>query len=353
MKDKIFISHASADSEIVSLFVEHILRSGCGVQMDNIVYTSWEDTGVVNGEDIPSAIKDGINESAIFIMMVSENYRESEVCLNEMGAAWMDDSLIKKIIVLPGVGFDRIGWLMSLKKGTCIIDEQGLDALHDQICEVMSIRPKTPVWNTSRANFIKEVSKLDVKSHVSIIAESDEDDAMDYLDHRESFSTHTQAYTEILAELTGATNHYNERIGEEAGRLNLLQQNPATITPSRVRVIMEAIAKETDILSEVYESNTPLLQEHFGASVNSAIVLQQAGMGDEGVDQENRNAFLEMMNSMRETKKSLTEMRDSMDTVPDLDKTFRKSKRRLQNALNAMLRVIDYCIKKTNDFQEA
>ncbi len=38
MKTKIFISHASADSDVVSLFVDHILRNGCGVNVEDIVY---------------------------------------------------------------------------------------------------------------------------------------------------------------------------------------------------------------------------------------------------------------------------------------------------------------------------
>lgn len=43
----------------------------------------------------------------------------------------MDDSLVRMIVLLPGVGFDRIGWLMKLKKGTSITDDQGLDAIPD------------------------------------------------------------------------------------------------------------------------------------------------------------------------------------------------------------------------------
>ena len=115
---KIFISHALKDKEIVSLFVDKILVLGSGVSLEDIVFTSREDTGVINGEDIPEAIKSGLKESALFFMMVSEAYKDSEVCLNEMGAAWVMDDLSRKIILLPNTGFEKIGWLMSLKKGT-------------------------------------------------------------------------------------------------------------------------------------------------------------------------------------------------------------------------------------------
>lgn len=58
-----------------------------------------------------------------------------------------------------------------------------------------------------------------------------------------------------------------------------------------------------------------------------------------------------MVTTMKETRLSLTEMRDSMDGIPDLDKSFRKSKKRLQAALGEMLKVVDFCIKRANEIQ--
>ena len=355
MAKKVFISHASADEQVVSLFVDHILQAGCGVQAGDIVYTSREDTGVVNGDDIPSAIKDGIRECAVFIMMVSDNYRNSEVCLNEMGAAWMVENLPKKIVVLPGVGFEKIGWLMSLRKGTRITDERGLDALHDQICEILSLRPQTATWNDNRSRFIEGINKISIAHQEDLSASEpeEEDEAMDILDYREGFNYHTQEYTRILGVISGAMTHYNERIGEETGRMNLLHQNPAAVTPAHVREIMVSIAGETNLLAEVYEVNTPLLRDHFGQSMSCAIALQKSEIDNETIRQENREAYSSLMETMKETKNTISQMRDSMDGVPDLDKSFRKSKRRLQIALDKMLEAVDYCIKRANELQIA
>lgn len=355
MGEKVFISHASADEQIVSLFVDHILKAGCGVHAEDIIYTSREDTGVVNGEDIPSAIKDGIRNCAVFIMMVSDNYRNSEVCLNEMGAAWMAENLPKKIVVLPGVGFEKIGWLMSLRKGTRITDERGLDALHDQICGILSLGPQTATWNESRSRFIEGINRGHVaqQENVSVQKQEEEEEAMDILDYREGLNFHTQEYSRILGVISDAMNHYNERIGEETGRLNTLQLNTAAITPARVREIMVAIAGETNLLAEVYEVNTPLLRDHFGQSMSCAIALQQSEIENETIKQQNREGYSSLMKTMRETKNTISQMRDSMDGVPDLDKSFRKSKRRLQKALDKMLEAVDYCLKKANELQIA
>ena len=40
-----------------------------------------------------------------------------------------------------------------------------------------------------------------------------------------------------------------------------------------------------------------------------------------------------------------------LDAIHDLDKSFRKSKKRLQAALGEMLKVVDFCIKRANEIQ--
>lgn len=190
---KVFISHASADEEVVSLFVDSILCSGSGLNREDIFFTSREDTGVQNGDDIPSAIKDGIRCCEMFFIMVSEAYRKSEVCLNEMGAAWMRDDLPKKIVLLPGVGFNSIGWLMSLKKGTQMTDEEGLDSIHDQVMVAFSTRVQTSTWNRSKRKFLQDIENLSAIS-VPVVPRkemiSESDDEMDYLDYQDQFSFH-------------------------------------------------------------------------------------------------------------------------------------------------------------------
>lgn len=348
MSKKVFISHASADEGVVSLFVDQILVSGCGVQLDSIVYTSREDTGIANGEDIPVAIQDGIKDCDIFVMMISDNYRHSEVCLNEMGAAWMRDDLSKLLLLLPGVGFDKMGWLVSLKKGTRLTDSDGLDHVHDRIMEVTSSKVNTVTWNRAKAHFLSKLQENDAKEETPMLpvpVERQEEDELDFLDMREGFDEHTKAYTEIMRSFTEAMSDYGERIGKMARKLGQLKENPKSLTPAQVRGVFVAGAKDTDEVSELYEQQTPQFRHHFDKSIEFAEMLQQS-TADEAVKEGNRKAFKEFLDSMVGTRDALMGFRKSLDEMPDLDKHFKKSRVRLKNAMDNMLDVVSFCISR-------
>lgn len=152
---KIFISHSSKDQDIINTFVDRFLRLSCGYESSNIVYTSKQITGVAPGEQIPKFIRNNIQTSDLVIFMISQNYKQSEVCLNEMGVAW---ALEKQIIpiLLPNVSFNDIGWLNSLNKAIKIDDNEGLDRLF-----AMLQRDNANVmdWNTQKEQFLKDCSK--------------------------------------------------------------------------------------------------------------------------------------------------------------------------------------------------
>jgi len=108
----IFISHSSDDEKIVTSFFDNLLRLGLDISQKNLFYSSNPSTGISLGEDIPDALKEALNKMTIFIQYVSKSYKKSEVCLNEMGAAWV--RLPKnKILTLkaPDVKFKELGFL--------------------------------------------------------------------------------------------------------------------------------------------------------------------------------------------------------------------------------------------------
>lgn len=127
---KVFISHSSQDKKILDSFVDNILIRACGLTTENIVYTSIHSTGVDLGEGIPNFIKHNLRTSSLVLFMISDNYRKSEVCLNEMGATWALER--KNISVLmPNISFDKLGWLTSFNKAIRIDDEEGLDRIFE------------------------------------------------------------------------------------------------------------------------------------------------------------------------------------------------------------------------------
>ena len=129
---KVFISHSSADKPVVDSFVDNILVMGLGLSKNEIAYTSNEVYGVAPGDDISRYIKENIEAAEIVLMMISDNYKQSEVCLNEMGAAWALDKPFVSVL-LPNTGYDKIGWLTNLQKAIRINHKDQIISLCQKI----------------------------------------------------------------------------------------------------------------------------------------------------------------------------------------------------------------------------
>jgi len=137
-RKKIFISHSSVDKTIITDFVEHVLILGLGIKQEEIAYTSEEPLGVIPGEDITKYIKDNIINASIVLIMISPNYKYSEICLNEMGAAWaLNKTSIS--VLLPGVDFNQLGWLKSMEKAVSMADKAQLNNLCSTIASLLVI----------------------------------------------------------------------------------------------------------------------------------------------------------------------------------------------------------------------
>lgn len=94
---KIFISHSSKDKKYAESLVELLIKKG--VNQKNIRCTSLEETGFKPGEpDFLEKIKEELIDKPLFICLFSENYLNSPICLNEMGAGWISSD--KYLILL-------------------------------------------------------------------------------------------------------------------------------------------------------------------------------------------------------------------------------------------------------------
>lgn len=158
---KLFISHSSSDSVIIKEFVEKILQLGLGLTPEDIAFTSEESFGVEPGENIAKYIRENITSASVVLVMISKNYKASEVCLNEMGAAW---ALGKKCIsvVLPGADFKDLGWLTSLDKAVSITEKNQLAHLCTTLSGYLSINlSKRFTLATSKIDeFITEIGTI-------------------------------------------------------------------------------------------------------------------------------------------------------------------------------------------------
>jgi len=163
-RDKIlFISHSSKDKAIIVKFVDQILRLGIGVPSSCIRCTSIEENGIQNGAKMRDWIHQQIKDCRLSFLMISPNYKDSEICLNEMGAIWALEKDVR-IFLLPGVDYNTFGWLEEIRQAGKIVDESALDLLRDDLTELYERTNSTADWGRHRREFLdycKSITQYD------------------------------------------------------------------------------------------------------------------------------------------------------------------------------------------------
>jgi hypothetical protein len=153
--NRIFVSHASNDKPLVEFFVEQILRLGLEVPSDDIFCTSLEGMDIKNGEDFRRAIQSAISNAKIILLILTPNYKASEVCLNEMGAAWASSRCVVPLAVEP-VTYKSVGVLMEPLQIPGLSDGFALSKLKDQIVFELGLTTmKTAMWDAKKTVFLR------------------------------------------------------------------------------------------------------------------------------------------------------------------------------------------------------
>ena len=349
-KKRIFISHASKDNELIGKFVDLIFLLGMGIDSEIIAYTSREDTGVPAGESIPQFIQNNIACADIVLLMISDNYKSSEVCLNEMGAAWaLNKHTIQ--ILLPNTSFDKLGWLCSLDKALKIDDADSIDGLCEVFTDKLDIGIKPSVWNRNKGAFLSYCSTLSPTLLPSVVepevVEVIEDNVEEFgiLDYREQLENDALNISTICAALTEAMVKHTYMLNDQTERLTGI--NPANLNISYAKRIMRTTAKGMDDFSVIFETNAPNLRSSFFNMIDNATKIKVLTMSDnkETVDEE-YDAISTLLKSQSEIKSGCITFKEIIDSLPKLERTFNKSKQRLSNNLTNMIVVLDECITK-------
>ena len=173
VRKKVFISHSSKDKDLVSEFCDRILRLGIGLSADDIFCTSIEDMNIKNGDDIRKHIKENILSADFSFLLISENYKKSEICLNEMGAVWATDNNVRYYL-LPNTGIDKLGWLCDANQAEQLIDHIVLDKLYTELKNYYDLDVKLETWSRQRMTFVDNVTKShrDIPQKTDAIPES-------------------------------------------------------------------------------------------------------------------------------------------------------------------------------------
>lgn len=150
---RIFISHSSKDKKVMEKFTDSILQLGIGLNLEDIFCTSIEEMGIKNGENIRHHIRENIQSADFSFLMISKNYKDSEICMNEMGAVWASNNRVRYYI-LPKVDFKEIGWLCDAYKADKLCDPVVLDAMAKELKDFYELPDKGTIWSRQRQSFI-------------------------------------------------------------------------------------------------------------------------------------------------------------------------------------------------------
>ncbi|MCH7972406.1 MAG: toll/interleukin-1 receptor domain-containing protein, partial [Bacteroidetes bacterium] len=138
-KKRIFISHSNLDEKITNDFVNKILQNGLGINpIKDVFCTSVEGLKIRSGEDFRKNIKQNIISTDIVILLISVNYKKSEICLNEMGACWV---LGKRVIpiIIPPINYKTVGAITEPLQCLNLLTDSGINQLCDELIEDMKI----------------------------------------------------------------------------------------------------------------------------------------------------------------------------------------------------------------------
>jgi len=157
---KIFISHASKDQKIIKAFIDDILHGALSVKISQIFCTTTDGTKIESGEDWRNSIRDALIDSRITFLIISPNYKESEVSICEMGAAWVCSGKVIPLMVDP-VSYSSVGIIQQPKQIEKLLDETSLDRIRDIIQRELSINPeeiKSDRWTLKKKEFLQKVN---------------------------------------------------------------------------------------------------------------------------------------------------------------------------------------------------
>lgn len=163
---KIFISHSTDDKPVVEKFVTMLEQMG--VKQGQLFCSSIAGYGIPQGAgDLYDFIRNEMSNDSLFvIMMLSKNYYNSPVCLNEMGAAWVKRSAYQSIL-LPGFKYSEIEGAVNPRDISLSLDDDkekrnyALNGFKDRIIIHLGLDViDQSLWERFRDKFTEEVDRI-------------------------------------------------------------------------------------------------------------------------------------------------------------------------------------------------
>ena len=162
---KIFISHSSKDVDYATQLVT--LFEDMGLNDDQIFCSSVPGYDIPLDKDIFEYLREQFLQYKLHVIFVlSPNYYDSKISLNEMGAAWALRTNNTSIL-LPGFDFSQMEGVIGKDKISIKLDKSDdemkdkLNQLYSNIVEEFGLTKKRDViWERKRDSFISEIKKM-------------------------------------------------------------------------------------------------------------------------------------------------------------------------------------------------
>lgn len=134
--NKVFISHASLDKDLVEELID-ILET-TGLMSNQIFCSSFEGYGIDLGENFLERIKNELDEDVLVLFVLSKSFYNSPICLCEMGATWIKTSEHIPILI-PPFDFNDIKGVIPLTQGFKINDSLKLNLFKEKITKTFNL----------------------------------------------------------------------------------------------------------------------------------------------------------------------------------------------------------------------
>jgi uncharacterized protein yddK len=172
MEPRLFISHSSKDLDYIKAFVEFL--EDIGMNSENIFCSSMDDYNIKWPENIYDHLFKEFNnrrKNLIVLFMLSKNYYDSAVCLNEMGAAWVLKKEYRSIL-LPGFKSEDIRGVIKTDDITISLEDSKirnkLNDIKKQFEEIFGLEKISDnKWDDIRDRFIEKIDKIKERENIT------------------------------------------------------------------------------------------------------------------------------------------------------------------------------------------
>jgi hypothetical protein len=159
---KIFVSFSKKDDHILHGFVDHILKLGLRLSDSEINCTGIEDSNPRTGNDFKKWIKEKIKKADVIIQLISQNYKGSEVCLNEMGATWILEKKVIPLLIDP-IDYNNVGFIHNTTQLLKLDLRDDLIKLKDELDPLIKTKKITMAnYNRQVEKFLSEVKTVPI-----------------------------------------------------------------------------------------------------------------------------------------------------------------------------------------------